>query len=306
MPLPQPCLGHWVPRSRHWMPRHRQWTPHHASWRQHPRHWVPVHDPHVRSVFERLGPRAPHLQPQALCTPTPAPSSNAFAPPPQSRDGISLTPDAPPTGVPLERPGTVDVAGPSTAAPLSPIAAEPRRGSPPARGPYWCPEHGWTAECHVLLPDAGDDGEDHVFTPRPGGSMAVQTGAPRLYDHPPIPAEGRPIDDGAVVAPGLGVLVNPGGTRAARRSLPPYYVDAKEVGLATLTPASPEPVLPSSPPPRRILRRTATVAANRRPGLQLGSCNPAALGLPSAEVLNMAGSGGGAFSSFDEGELSRI
>ncbi|KAJ1289695.1 hypothetical protein BS78_02G184300 [Paspalum vaginatum] len=248
---------------------------------------------------------ARHRPPQALSTPTPAPSSNASAPPPQSRDGIRPTSDAPPTGAPLECPGTVDVAGPSTAMPLSPTAAEPRHGSPPARGPYWCPEHRWTAECHVLLPDAGDDGEDHVFTPRLSGTMAARTGAPRPYNHPPIPAEGRTVGDGAVVAPGLGVLINPSGTRAAPHSLPPYYVDAEEVGLATPTPASPKPVPPSSPPPRRILHCTATVAANWRLDLCPRSWNPAALWLLSAEVLNMA-DGGDAFFSPDEGERSRI
>ncbi|KAJ1282864.1 hypothetical protein BS78_03G084100 [Paspalum vaginatum] len=190
-------------------------------------------------------------QHQPLSTPTPAPDIGftAPAPPPLPRDGIRPTPDAPPTGAPLERLGTV-VASPSTAVPPSLTGAEPRRGSTPAHGPYWCPEHGWTAERHVLLPDTGDDGGDHVFTPRPGGTMAARTGAPRLYDHPPIPVEGRPVEDSAVAAPGVGFLINPGSTRAARRGLPPYYVNAEEAGLLTPTPASPEPAALPPPSPR--------------------------------------------------------
>jgi hypothetical protein len=64
----------------------------------------------------------------------------------------------------------------------------------------------------------------------------------------------------------------------------------------------PAETLPT-PTLRRLLGRK-TVAVDRRPGLRrTGAWNPADLGLPCAEVLNMAVSGNG-FYSPDEGEFS--
>ena len=59
----------------------------------------------------------------------------------------------------------------------------------------------------------------------------------------------------------------------------------------------------STPALRRLLGRK-TAAVDKRPGLcHTGAWNPTDLGLPSAEVLNMAVNGGG-FYSPDEGESS--
>jgi hypothetical protein len=86
---------------------------------------------------------------------------------------------------------------------------------------YRCPDHGWTAEPHVVATVAEDHGEDHIFTPRLGSTMVARTDAPRLYDHPPIPVEGRSTEDDVVAAPGVDVLINPGGTRAPHHGWPP-------------------------------------------------------------------------------------
>jgi hypothetical protein len=58
-------------------------------------------------------------------------------------------------------------------------------------------------EPHVLVTVVGVDGEDLVFTtPRLGGTMAVRTGTPHLYEHSPILAEERPVEDVVVEALG--------------------------------------------------------------------------------------------------------
>jgi len=131
-------------------------------------------------------------------------------------------------------------------------------------------------------------------------------------------------EENAVVSgPGIGILINPGGTRAARTGVPPYYIAGPSVPPAVEAPASPPKTraeaavrmkaqaLPSPPPaealptsmPRRLFGRK-TAAVDRRPGLRrTGAWNPTDLGLPSAEVLNMA-VGGSGFYSPDEGEAS--
>jgi hypothetical protein len=134
---------------------------------------------------------------------------------------------------------------------------------------------------HVLVTVVGDDGEDRVFTtPRPGGTMATRTGTPHLYEHSPILAEERPVEDVVVEALGVGVLINQGDTHATRRGLLPYFVDGV-VGLPTPTLASSEPT--------SLALHSTTVEA----------------GLPSARDLNANG-GGDTFFSPTRGVLSDL
>lgn len=97
-------------------------------------------------------------------------------------------------------------------------------------------------------------------------------------------------EEGDFEAPGIGILINPGGT--GRR-----VGDGRRI-------TSP-PRKPTHPPRRLIhhclLRRTVTATADRRPAP--GTLPP--LDSQSVEVLNIGG-GGGAFFSLDEGKSSRI
>ena len=89
--------------------------------------------------------------------------------------------------------------------------------------------------------------------------------------------------------------------RAGPSAPPPARVGPLAPPLA-VPPTSTQGIATTPPTIRRLLcRRVATV--DRRPGIHRGTWNPALLGLPSAEVLNMA-SGGSGFYSPDEGESS--
>ena len=106
----------------------------------------------------------------------------------------------------------------------------------------------------------------------------------------PFPQPVKTEDDEMVAAPGIGPLAPPPGTRAAAAA----RMKAKalpEEDTATTAPAL-----------RRLLGRRVA-AVDRRPGIRRGSWNPAALNLPSAEVLNMGAYSNG-FYSPDEGESS--
>jgi len=46
-------------------------------------------------------------------------------------------------------------------------------------------------------------------------------------------------EDAVVSGPGIGILINPGGTRAARTGVPPYYIAGPSVPPAAEAPASP-------------------------------------------------------------------
>ena len=87
---------------------------------------------------------------------------------------------------------------------------------------------------------------------------------------------------------------------------PATHVEAaarmKEKALPATTPSQADGTATTPPTLRRLLGRWVA-AVDRRPGIRAGSWNPAALGLPSAEVLNMV-LGGGGFYSPDEGESS--
>ena len=106
----------------------------------------------------------------------------------------------------------------------------------------------------------------------------------------PFPQPVKTEDAEMVAAPGIGPLAPPPGTRAAAAA----RMKAKalpEEDTATTAPAL-----------RRLLGRRVA-AVDRRPGIRRGSWNPAALNLPSAEVLNMGAYSNG-FYSPDEGESS--
>jgi len=160
--------------------------------------------------------------------------------------------------------------------------------------------------------------------------VAARTGVPPLdpwflntQAAPALDAVEIEEEDAVVSGPGLSILINPGGTRAARTGVPPYYIAGPSVPPAVEASASPPrtraeaavrmkaQALPSPPPaealPTSMLRRLLgrkTAAVDRRPGLRrTGAWNPTDLGLPSAEVLNMA-VGGSGFYSPDEGESS--
>jgi hypothetical protein len=204
--------------------------------------------------------------------------------------------------------------------PMLPAPAPPR---------YWCDfckefslmPH--TLEYTYLLPTP---------TPPSPTPMATGNGVPPL-DPWFLATQAAPALDAVkveeeevVTGPGIGYLVNPGCTRAARTGVPPYYV--MDIAGPSAPPPAAAPTPPSTtraeaaarvkaqalpdPPPaetlptptlRRLLGRK-TAAVDRRPGFRrTGAWNPADLGLPSAEVLNMA-VGGGGFYSPDEGESS--
>ena len=160
--------------------------------------------------------------------------------------------------------------------------------------------------------------------------MVARTGVPPLdpwflntQAAPALDAVEIEEEDAVVSGPGIGILINPGGTRTARTGVPPYYIAGPSVPPAAEAPASPPKTraeaavrmkaqaLPSPPPaealPTSMLRRLLgrkTAAVDRRPGLRrTGAWNPMDLGLPSAEVLNMA-VGGSGFYSPDEGGSS--
>jgi hypothetical protein len=76
----------------------------------------------------------------------------------------------------------------------------------------------------------------------------------------------------------------------------------KEKALPAAPPSPAEGTATTPPTLRRLLGRRVA-AVDRRPGIRRGTWSPAALGLPSAEVLNMA-VGGNGFYSPDEGEFS--
>ena len=76
----------------------------------------------------------------------------------------------------------------------------------------------------------------------------------------------------------------------------------KEKALPAMTPSQAEGTATTPPTLRCLLGRRVAVL-DRCPGIRAGTWNPATLGLPSAEVLNMA-LGGGGFYSPGEGESS--
>ena len=76
----------------------------------------------------------------------------------------------------------------------------------------------------------------------------------------------------------------------------------KEKALPSAPPTSAEGSATTPPMLRRLLSHRVA-AVDRRARIRVGSWNPAALGLPSAEVLNMAVNGGGLYCP-DEGESS--
>jgi len=142
--------------------------------------------------------------------------------------------------------------------------------------------------------------------------VAARTGVPPLdpwflntQAAPALDAVEIEAEDAVVSGPGIGILINPGGTRAARTGVPPYYIAGPSVPPAAEAPASPPKThaeaaarikaqaLPSPPPaealPTSMLRRLLgrkTAAVDRRPGLRrTGAWNPTDLGLPRVEVL---------------------
>ncbi|KAG2588458.1 hypothetical protein PVAP13_5NG345162 [Panicum virgatum] len=107
----------------------------------------------------------------------------------------------------------------------------------------------------------------------------------------PFPQPVKTEDDEMVATPGIGPLAPPPpGTRAEA---------AARMKVQTLPE---EDTATTAPTLQRLLGRRVA-AVDRRPGIHRGSWNPAALDLPSAEVLNM-GAYRSEFYSSDEGESS--
>ena len=76
----------------------------------------------------------------------------------------------------------------------------------------------------------------------------------------------------------------------------------KAQALPAVPPTSTEGTATTPPTIRRLLGRRVA-AVDGRPGIRQGTWNPAVLGLPSTEVLNMA-SGGSGFFSPEDGDSS--
>jgi len=105
-------------------------------------------------------------------------------------------------------------------------------------------------------------------------------------------------EEAIVAAPGVGFLNVP--QAAARALRDPVEAAARMANCANPTMAEGSA---STPPSIQHLLGRRVAAVDRRPGIRRRSWNPAALNLPSAEVLNMGAYSNG-FNSSDEGESS--
>jgi len=124
---------------------------------------------------------------------------------------------------------------------------------------------------------------------------------------PPLVA----VKEEAIVAtPGVGFLNVLQAAACALRD--PVEAAARMANCANPTPAARGPLAPaatmaegsaSTPPSIQHLLGRRVAAVDRRPGIRRRSWNPAALNLPSAEVLNMGAYSNG-FNSSDVGESS--
>ena len=184
---------------------------------------------------------------------------------------------APPVEEAVAEPAAVPAYAPIE--PMSPTPAPPR---------FWCDfckeftPISYTLEYAYSLPSP---------TPASPTPVAARTGVPPLdpwflntQAAPALDAVEIEEEDAVVSGPGIGILINPGGTRAARTGVPPYYIAGPSVPPAAEAPASPPKMraeaaarmkaqaLPSPPPaealPTSMLRRLLgrkTAAVDQRP-----------------------------------------